>query len=279
MISVEKHHFNWNKVGIIVLIIFVVLIFIFPIYWMIITSFKSDADILTRPPTWWFKPTIKNYIHAFKHANFGLFMVNSLIVAVTSTIIVVCLSFLCAYGFARYNTVGRDQFMFFILSTRMFPQIAVVIPYFVLFRNFRLLDTRIAMIILYTMFNLPFAIWLMHSFIKDIPVDLEEAARVDGYSRWRILRKIILPLVAPGLAVTAIFCLLFSWNEFLFAFLLTRTRATTITVGVSSFWTQRGILWGPLCAAAAVCVIPMMIFVALLQKYIVRGLTFGAIKG
>ncbi len=131
----------------------------------------------------------------------------------------------------------------------------------------------------YTVFNLPFAIWLLHSFFQDIPVELEDSARLDGYSRLQVLRRVVLPLAAPGIAVTAIFCLIFSWNEFLFAFLLSRDVASTITVGVATFWTQRGILWGPLSAAATVCVLPMLIFALLLQRYIVRGLTFGAVRG
>ncbi|HAL61517.1 MAG TPA: carbohydrate ABC transporter permease [Chloroflexi bacterium] len=270
-------------------IIFALLIFfLFPIYWMIATSFKAPGDILTRPPRWTFQPTLENYFYAFEQANFGLFIKNTLIVAVVSTAIVIVIGSLAAYSFARYD-VGAGHLMFFILSTRMFPAIAVVIPYFVIFRDLGNtvigqalslgLDRLGALVVCYTMFNLPFGIWLMHSFFQDIPVELEDSARLDGYSRLQVLLRVVLPLVAPGLAVTAIFCLIFAWNEFLFAFMLTRAVARTITVGVASFWTQRGILWGPLSAAATVCVVPMLIFALLLQRYIVRGLTFGAVRG
>lgn len=270
-------------------IIFALLIFfLFPIYWMISTSFKAHGDILTRPPTWVFQPTLENYFYAFEEANFGLFIKNTLIVAVVSTVIVITLGSLAAYSFARYD-VGAGNLMFFILSTRMFPAIAVVIPYFVIFRELGNtaigqvlslgLDRLGALVVCYTMFNLPFAIWLMHSFFQDIPVELEDSARLDGYSLLQVLWRVVLPLAAPGIAVTAIFCLIFSWNEFLFAFMLTRDVARTITVGVAGFWTQRGILWGPLSAAATVCVVPMLIFALLLQRYIVRGLTFGAVRG
>ncbi|MGI6096796.1 MAG: carbohydrate ABC transporter permease [Dethiobacteria bacterium] len=126
---------------------------------------------------------------------------------------------------------------------------------------------------------MPLAIWLLYGFFRDIPVELEDSARIDGYSRFAVFRRIVLPLAAPGLAVTTVFCLLYSWNEFLFAFLLTRSSAMTVTVGVSSFWAQRGILWGPMSAAAAIAVIPMMIFAIILQKYIITGLSFGAVKG
>ena len=266
----------------------VLILFMFPIYWMITTSFKPAADILTRPPKFVFQPTLDNYIYAFEEANFGLYIRNTLLVALSSTAIAIVLGALASYSFARYN-VGSGHLMFFILTTRMMPAIAVIIPYFIIFRDIgrtpvgqflRIgLDQPGALIVSYTIFNLPFAIWLMFSFFQDIPAELESSARLDGYSRFQVLRKVVLPLAAPGIAVTAIFCLLFSWNEFLFAFLLTREQAATITVGVAGFWTQQGILWGPMSAAAVVCVLPMMLFVLFLQRYIVRGLTFGAVRG
>jgi multiple sugar transport system permease protein len=270
------------------LILFVLILFLFPIYWMITTSFKASEDILTRPPKFIFAPTLANYVYAFREANFGLYIRNTLLVALISTAIAIVLGALASYSFARYN-VGAGHLMFFILTTRMMPAIAVIIPYFIIFRNIGRtalggflhlgLDQPGALVVSYTMFNLPFAIWLMFSFFQDIPPELENSARLDGYTRFQTLRKVVLPLAAPGIAVTAIFCLLFSWNEFLFAFLLTRERAATITVGVAGFWTQQGILWGPMAAAAVVCVLPMMVFVLFLQRYIVRGLTFGAVRG
>lgn len=270
------------------LIFALLIVFLFPIYWMIATSFKASPDILTRPPRFFFTPTLDNYIYAFQEANFGLYIRNTLVISVISTLLVIVLGSLASYSFARYNP-GAGHLMFFILTTRMMPAIAVIIPYFLIFRDigetaigkfFWLgLDRPGALVVSYTMFNLPFAIWLMHSFFQDIPRDVEDSARLDGYSRMQVLRRVVLPLAAPGIAVTAIFCLLFSWNEFLFAFLLTRDAAATITVGVSGFWTERGILWGPLSAAAVVCVVPTMLFVLFLQRYIVRGLTFGAVRG
>jgi multiple sugar transport system permease protein len=262
--------------------------FLFPIYWMITTSFKAPPDILTRPPKWVFQPTLSNYVYAFEEADFALFIKNTLIVSLISTALVIVLACLASYSFARYNP-GEGHLMFFILTTRMMPAIAVIIPFFVIFRAigetaigealFLGLDKQGTLVVCYTVFNLPFAIWLLHSFFQDIPVELEDSARLDGYSRLQVLRRVVLPLAAPGIAVTAIFCLIFSWNEFLFAFLLSRDVARTITVGVAGFWTQRGILWGPLSAAATVCVLPMLVFALILQRYIVRGLTFGAVRG
>jgi multiple sugar transport system permease protein len=270
------------------LVIALLILFLFPIYWMVTTSFKPPPDILTRPPKWVFEPTLTNYVYAFEEANFALFIKNTLIVSLISTAIVIVLGSLASYSFARYNP-GGGHLMFFFLTTRMMPAIAVIIPFFVIFKAvgetaigealWLGLDKPGALVVCYTVFNLPFAIWLMHSFFQDIPVELEDSARLDGYSRLQVLWRVVLPLAAPGIAVTAIFTLIFSWNEFLFAFLLTRDVARTITVGVAGFWTQRGILWGPLSAAAVVCVVPMMIFALILQRYIVRGLTFGAVRG
>ena len=270
------------------LVIAVLIVFMFPIYWMITTSLKTAGDILVQPPRWSFRPTLENYVYAFQVANFGKYIQNTLIVALVSTTIVVTVGTLASYSFARYN-VGSGNIMFFILTTRMMPAVAVVFPYFLIFKAVGSttlgqflqlgLDRLGTLAVCYTVFNLPFAIWLLHSFFQDIPVELEDSARMDGYSRWQSLWKIVFPLAAPGIAVTAIFCLLFSWNEYLFAFILTRHEATTITLGVAGFFTQRGVDWGPLSAAATICVVPMVIFALMLQRYIVRGLTFGAVRG
>jgi multiple sugar transport system permease protein len=284
----EKNYITSSDIVRYALIAAVLIFFLFPIYWMITTSFKPEEAILSKPPTWAFTPTLDNYRYALNEADFGLFLKNTLIVSVTSTILVVILGSMASYSFARYD-VGKGHVMFFILTTRMFPAIAVILPYFIIFRNIGRtsvgqflnigLDTPMALIITYTMFNLPFAIWLMYSFFTDIPLELEDSARLDGYSRIQVFMRVVLPLAAPGIVVTAIFSLIFSWNEFLFAFMLTRDAARTITIGVSGFWTQRGILWGPLSAAAVICVVPMLIFALGLQRYFVRGLTFGAVRG
>lgn len=266
----------------------ILVVMIFPIYWMIATSFKPTEQILTSPPVWFFQPTLEHYVYAFTKSDFGRYIGNTLIATLGSTLIVVVCGSLASYSFARYN-VGRGTLMYFILSTRMMPAIAVVLPFFVIFRAIGNTDVgqflqlgqdRIGtLIVCYTIFNLPFAIWLMHSFFQEIPIELEDSARLDGYTRFQVFLKVVLPLAAPGIAVAAIFCLLFSWNEYLFASVLTRDVAKTITVGVGDFWTTRGILWGPLSAAATVCVLPMVVFALILQRWIVRGLTFGAVRG
>ena len=270
------------------LIVVILTVTLFPIAWLITTSFKPADDIMVSPPRFVFKPTLDNYVYALQKANFAHFVENTLYVAVVSTMIVIVLSSLASYSFARYNP-GGGNILFFILTTKMFPAIAVVLPYFLIFKEIGDtavgkalgigLDRQGALIVSYTMFNLPFAIWLMVSFFQDIPRELEDSARLDGYNRLQVLWRVVLPLAAPGIAVTAIFCLLFSWNEFLFAYILTRDAARTITVGVESFFTLRGILWGPVAAAATISVAPMLVFVLILQRYMVRGLTFGAVRG
>jgi ABC-type glycerol-3-phosphate transport system permease component len=270
------------------LIVIVLGFIVFPIAWMIITSFKPADAIMVSPPRFLFTPTLDNYVHAIYDKNFLFYIKNTLFISITSTIIVVITGSLAAYSFARYN-VGDGHILFFILSTKMFPAIAVILPYFLIFRDvgktsvgsfFGIgLDQPGALIISYTVFNLPFAIWLLVSFFQDIPRELEHSARLDGLSRLKVLAKVVCPLAAPGIAVTGVFTLIFSWNEFLFAYILTRKAASTVTVGVESFFTLQGILWGPVAAAATISVLPMLIFVLAMQRYMVRGLTFGAVRG
>jgi len=255
---------------------------------MILTSFKPADAVMVSPPRFLFTPTLDNYVHAIYDKNFLFYIKNTLFISVTSTIIVVITGSLAAYSFARYN-VGDGHLLFFILSTKMFPAIAVILPYFLIFREVGKtgigsflgigLDQPGALIISYTVFNLPFAIWLLVSFFQDIPRELEHSARLDGLTRLKVLAKVVCPLAAPGIAVTGVFTLIFSWNEFLFAYILTRKAASTVTVGVESFFTLQGILWGPVAAAATISVLPMLIFVLAMQRYMVRGLTFGAVRG
>ncbi len=251
---------------------------VFPIVWMILTSFKPEMDIQTMPPKYVFLPTLENYLSAFVNQGFLTYVINSLVITISSTLIVMVVGVPAAYSFARFSP-GGGQIIFYILSTKMMPAIAIVIPYFIIFTTIHLMDTQVGMIIVYTMFNIPIGIWLMHGFFKDVPEELEDAARIDGYSRINVFRRVVLPLVAPGLAVTAVFCMMYAWNEFLFAFVLTRTQAATIPVGISGFWNMEGVNWGPLSAAAVISVVPMLLFALALQKYLIRGLTFGAVKG
>jgi len=183
-----------------------------------------------------------------------------------------------AYGFARYNT-SDGTLLFTTISTRMFPGIIAAVPYYFLFSNMGLIDTHIGIILFYTYFNMSFATFLMYGFFKEIPEQVEYAAMVDGYGRLAILRKIVLPLSKPGIAITAIFTLIWSWNEFFFAFLFTTRVAKTATVELALFWGAAQIQWGAMAAMMAITMLPPLIVAIVLQKYIVRGLTFGAVKG
>ena len=254
-----------------------------PVYWMITISFKREVDQFAVPPRWFlFTPTLEHYTDAFVTRSFGQYLLNSLIVAAISTVCALILGTFAAYSLARFRLAhGLDRKLaLWILSTRMFPAIVTAVPLFMIMRDLRLVNTRLSLIIVYTAFNLPFVVWMMRGFFAEVPVDLEEAAMIDGDSRLGALRRIVLPLVMPGLAATAVFCLIVSWNEFLFALVLTQTdEAMTLPVGIAGRVTQYGIKWGVMSAAAVVAMVPILAFAMSVQKYLVRGLSLGAVKG
>lgn len=254
-----------------------------PVYWMMTISFKREIDQFAVPPKWFlFSPTLEHYVDAFVTRSFGQYLFNSLFVAVASTVCALLIGTLAAYALARFRLPhGLDQKVaLWILSTRMFPAIVTAVPLFLIMRDLRLVNTRASLIIVYTAFNLPFVVWMMRGFFAEVPPDLEEAAMVDGDSRMGAFRRVVLPLVTPGLAATAIFCLIVSWNEFLFALILTQTdEAMTLPVGIAGRVTQYGIKWGAMSAAAVVAMIPILAFALSVQKYLVRGLSLGAVKG
>ena len=254
-----------------------------PVYWMLTISLKTEVDQFASPPPWFsFTPTLEHYYDAFVARGFGQYLLTSAIVAVTSTACALVIGTLAAYALARFQlpwSLNR-RLSLWILSTRMFPAIVTAVPLFLMMRDVRLLNTRASLIIVYTGFNLPFVVWMMRGFFAELPRDLEEAALVDGDSRLGALVRVVLPLVAPGLAATAVFCLIVSWNEFLFALVLTQTDvAMTLPVGIAGRVTQYEIKWGVMSAAASVAIVPILVFALALQKYLVRGLSMGAVKG
>lgn len=254
-----------------------------PVYWMLTISLKTEVEQFAIPPPWFvFTPTADHYYDAFVTRSFGEYLLTSAIVAVTSTAFALVIGTLAAYALARFQLPWNlnRRLSLWILSTRMFPAIVTAVPLFLMMRDVRLLNTRASLIIVYTGFNLPFVVWMMRGFFADLPRDLEEAALVDGDSRLGALVRIVLPLVAPGVAATAIFCLIISWNEFLFALVLTQTDAAmTLPVGIAGRVTQFEIKWGVMSAAASVAIIPILVFALALQKHLVRGLSMGAVKG
>jgi multiple sugar transport system permease protein len=271
---------RWTSTILIYVLVGLVLIWVlFPIYWVIAGSFKSPQQASAVPPVWFFKPSIENYVTAFVRRDFSKLFINSVIATLTSTAIVLVLGSMAGYALARYKVKGNQGLLFWILSTRMFPPVAAIIPIFLLFNRLDLIDTRLGLILIYIAFNLPFAVWIMRGFFLEIPTELEDAALVDGCTPWQAFIKVMMPLTLPGLAATAVFCMVFSWNEFLFAFIISRANSQTLPIGVMGFITQRGVLWGEMSAAATVIMMPMIVFTFFVQRYLIRGLSFGAVKG
>jgi multiple sugar transport system permease protein len=272
-------------------VIFILIFFLGPIVYLILTSLKEPNIAFTIPPKWIFKPNLINYksVFGFTSEEFsGLFAgfgggfircyLNSLIISFSSVMLSLMIGSLCSYALVRFPLKGKKHLSFWILSTRMGPPIAVVIPFFIAAKLFGLYDTKTILIILYMTINLPYTVWMMKGFFEQVPEDLEESAMVDGCSRVGAFLRITLPLVKPGLIATSIFCLIFSWNEFLFAFILTGSAAKTLPVKITEFITIHGIVWGPMTAAATLITIPILLFSVVIQRHLVKGLTFGAVK-
>jgi multiple sugar transport system permease protein len=261
-------------------VILIVLIWLFPVYWIVATSLKQKGDIVNPVPSFLgFSPTLDNYRTIFGATyTFADVVLNSLIVAICVTFLVIVLAIPAAYSLARWQTKGSERIAMWILSLRMLPPVAVVIPYYVLATRLQLIDTYAVLIIVHLAFGLPFAVWLMRGFFAEIPRELDQAAMLDGYSYLAVLRKIIIPLATPSIAVTAIFTFIFSWNEFLLALLLTDTNAVTVPVQISKMILAYQVLWGELSAAGVIALLPLLFVVFSLQRYIVRGLTLGAVK-
>lgn len=263
-----------------VITIIILVIALGPLLWIYLTAFKSANDIMTGQliKQIIFTPTLDNFKRIFIDFPFFKDLLNTVIISVSSTVLVMIISLPAAYSFARWNT-GGGHLLFTTISTRMFPGVVAALPFFILFRKLGLLDTHIGLILLHMYFNVSFATFLMYGFFKDVPVELEQAALIDGYGRFNIFRRIVLPLVLPGIATTSVFCLIWSWNEFLFSFLFTRNVARPLTVLISSFWGSIEVQYGPMAAGAAIGVLPTLVAAWFMQRYIIRGLTFGAVKG
>ncbi len=260
-----------------IVLVLVVLIVLFPLVWILLTSFKDRFLIAATPPKIFFRPVLDNYYTVFFRDAFYKFFKDSLIIAVCSTGIALFLGSMTAYSMTRYR-VGGDFLPFWILSIRMFPPIAIILPIYIIMRKLHLLDTYYAVIIMHTLVNLPFVVWLMSGFFREVPNEIDEAAKIDGCSVFSAFLRVILPIVLPGLLATTIFCFITSWNEFLFALVLSGRRVTTLPVAAAFYVTDRDILWGPMAAVGVTASIPIIIFTILIQKHLVRGLTYGAVK-
>ncbi|MEI7989612.1 MAG: carbohydrate ABC transporter permease [Chloroflexota bacterium] len=293
--------------------VIVCIIFLIPVFWMLSTAFKPRLEILSIPPKVFFEPSLEGFVSLFtvrstltetqmvEYANRkdltwidkfaldrGVAIVgpsqyvnrvkNSIIIAGISTILAVIMGLFTAYAFSRFKVKGEGDLLFFILSTRMLPAVVVTIPIFLMYRQLGLYDTHIGMIILYTAFNLSFSVWLLKGFIDEIPKEYEEAALVDGYSRWQAFIKYVLPQSLSGIAATTVFCFIFAWNEYAFSLMLTSDKARTAPPSIPAVLGTAGIEWAAIAAGALLFLIPVVIVTFALRKYLLRGVTFGAIR-
>ncbi len=267
-----------KKIAFVIVAIAVFGVILFPPVVLFLTSIKTELDALSFPPKWIFLPTLKNYAEIFQTSPLVGYALNSLIVASVNTVVSLILGSMAAYSLARFKFRGADNLAFWILSIRMMPPVAAIIPIYAIMKYLHILDTPWCLIITYLTFNLPFVVWMMKGFFEDIPREIEESALIDGCSHFGVFRKIALPLAAPGLAATAILAFIFSWNEFLFALILTGTKAVTLPVGIIGYMKETGINWGYMTAGGILALIPVIIFTTLVQKHLVKGLTLGAMK-
>lgn len=274
-----KRRRDWWVYGCYAVIVLFLIWVLVPILQVALNSFKTENDIFTSTPRVTFHPTLSNYHTVFGQLAFLHYLLNSTIVAVGTTVMSLVVGVPGAYALARLPLPGREWWARGILFTRMAPAVALVVPIFVIFDRLQLLGTYWALILADTTFNLPIVVWLMRSFFEDVPVELEEAAVVDGTSRFGAFTRVALPLVTPGLAASAVLCLLFSWNEFLFALVLSNAQTQTVPIGVAGFVGTVSIDWGGSSAAAVIAMVPVFILGLLAQRFLVRGLTLGAVKG
>ncbi len=277
---------GWGRTAISAVISF---IYFFPVLWIILTAFKTHTDALAIPPKFLFTPTLENFANVFSRAyqrggeeidtHFDLFFFNSIFIAGTSVLLALAVGTLAAYAFSRFPLRGNDTYMFIVLTTRMLPPIIVIIPIFLMFRVTGMSGTYAGIILLYAAFNLPFTIWMMKSFFDEIPPEVEDAARMDGSSEFKVFFKICLPQVKAGLAATAVFGLILTWNEFLFALLLTGMQTRTVPVAMAqTIGGDIGVRWGLLAAIETLFLIPVVLVTFLLQNQLLRGVTFGTIR-
>jgi multiple sugar transport system permease protein len=294
-----------------ILVVGYALITLLPLLWIVATGFKSGPDSIAYPPKVAFEPTVEGYVNLFTTqtrlsneakleaidnlpwyeqlvrergntivgtSRYSERFFNSIIIGFGSTFFAIVLGTAAAYAFSRFRVPLKDDLLFFILSTRMMPPIAVAIPIFLMFRNLGLSDTHAGMILLYTAVNLSLSVWLINGFIDEIPIEYEEAALIDGYTRFQAFYKVVLPQAATGIASTAIFCLIFAWNEYAFAVLLTSGTAQTAPPFIPTIIGVGGQDWPAVAAGATIFLVPVMVFTILLRKHLLRGITFGAVR-
>ncbi|MFU8854999.1 carbohydrate ABC transporter permease [Micromonospora sp. SL1-18] len=253
------------------------LLFFLPVLWMVLTGFKREVDAASNPPTWVFTPALDGYRQVFDR-DLTPYLLNSVTASLLSTLLVLLLATPAAYALSIRPVAKWRDVLFFFISTKMLPAVAALLPIYLLVKQFGMLDNVWTMVILYTSMNLPLAVWMMRSFLLEVPSALIEASAMDGANLTVTIRRILLPIVAPGLAATALICFIFSWNEFFFAVNLTATRAGTAPIFLVGFVTSEGLFLARLCAAATIVSLPVVLAGWIAQKQLVRGLSMGAVK-
>jgi len=268
----DRNSLTWGIVGWVVGILF-----FFPVLWMVLTSFKTEAEAYTNTPHLFFSPTLSQYRTVFD-SGLWPYVANSAFATVVSTALVLLLATPCAFALSLRPVRKTRDVLFFFISTKMLPVVAAIIPIYIAARDLHMLDNIWTLVILYTAMNLPIAVWMMRSFFLEVPHELLEAAEMDGAPLRRTMREVILPVVAPGIAATALICCIFAWNEFFFAVNLTATEAATVPVFLVGFISSEGLYFAQLAAAATIATLPVILAGWVAQRYLVRGLSFGAIK-
>ena len=270
----KKQLMNVFQVSLIGIAILVMLV---PIAWIFLAAFKNHIDVFQLKIL--FTPTLENFRSVFEPPYYlGRKLVNSTIVAFVTVLIAIPAATMAAYSFSRFRMVGETAMLVVVLATQFVPAVVIILPFFVMFRDLGLLDTRLGLIIVNLAIVMPFAIWMIKGFIDGIPLDTEEAAMIDGSSRLQVIRNIVLPMAAPGLLTAGIFCFIISWNEFLFALILTNKDSVTLPIGLALFKAEEGDLWNLLSAAGIIIMVPMFVLALIIRNYFVQGMTMGAVR-
>ncbi len=261
----------------VILILIATFVMLVPIAWIFLAAFKTHVDVYQLKL--FFTPTLENFGTVFEAPFFlGEKLLNSTVVALATVLLAIPVATMAAYSFSRFRLTGETAMLVIILATQFVPAVVIVLPFFVMFRDIGLLDTRVGLILVNLAIVMPFAIWMIKGFIDGIPMDTEEAALVDGSSRLQVIRNIVLPMAAPGILTAGIFCFIIAWNEFLFALILTNKEAVTLPIGLALFKAEEGDLWNLLSAAGIIIMLPMFILALIIRKYFVQGMTMGAVR-
>jgi multiple sugar transport system permease protein len=274
-----RRQFTDRRVLLVAIVVVIWAFYLFPLVWLVMMSLKTQIDMFATPPLFVFAPTIAHYRETLTDSAFLAAARNSFIVTVASVVASLVLGSLAGYSLARHQSKVSEQLAMGLIIGRMIPPIVFVVPLFLLFNQFGLRNTYVGLILVYTAFNLPFAVWMLRSFFEEVPIELEHAAMVDGASRLRAFWSITMPLAAAGLAATAVFAAIVAWSEFLFALILTGPDTTTLPIRLASFLTDRTVDWGGVASTGVLVIVPLVALGMLVQRNLIKGLTLGAMKG